>query len=307
MILFIILFIFLFIIILNSINWYINNIDYKTYEPKINIVENKNIEFYCKNHLGDSIFNTYFLNFISPYAEKNNIIIKYYCNKDYHNQIQEFINSKNVILMDYQMKGLNLNNLNINYNYNYYNCQIKDRLFNNSKLIHDIHYINLFNEILINIKYPIKMNEFKYTNTKLLESYNNLPEKYKNLDIFIINSIPNGGQYYTNLDNWDPYINELNEEFKIATTKKIKSNILCTMDDNLSVFKIAAISTHAKILIAINTGPMAGCFNSYTLNYANKIYLFDWNVTYSFKNIINTKKINDININEIRKIIKSYK
>jgi hypothetical protein len=297
---------FIIIYLLNIIIWYIKNIDYKIKEEYINIINQKKIHFYCKNHLGDSIYNTYYLNFLGPYIEKNNILVYYYCSKEYHKEIKEFITSKNIIILDYQIKGLCLNNLNINFYYNYYGCQVRDRIYNKSKLIHNIHYVNLFNEISKKINFPLEMNNFYFENPRLLTEYNNLDNKYKNLDVFIINSIPRGGQYYTNLDHWNQFIIKLSQEFKIAITRDIDYNIPCTINDKLSVFQIGSISTHSKIIIAINTGPMAACFNNYTINYTKKIYLFDWNVTHSIKNLENKSNINNIDIDEIREIIKLY-
>ena len=77
------------------------------------------------------------------------------------------------------------------------------------------------------------------------------------------------------------------------------------MDDNLSLFNIAAISTYSKIIIAINTGPASVLFNEYTLNYTRRIYLFDYNITYSYDKVININNINEININELKKLINS--
>ena len=65
-------------------------------------------------------------------------------------------------------------------------------------------------------------------------------------------------------------LNLYNEKFKIVTTFKV-NDVPCTLDDKLSIFKIGAISTHSKIIIAINTGPFTSILNIYTLNNIKKI------------------------------------
>jgi hypothetical protein len=42
-------------------------------------------------------------------------------------------------------------------------------------------------------------------------------------------------------------------------------NVKCTTDDDLTVKDIAAISTNAKTIIAIDTGPSAGLYNKFTI------------------------------------------
>ncbi len=106
---------------------------------------------------------------------------------------------------------------------------------------------------------------------------------------------------YNELD-WINLSNKLKNKYKIVTTKKI-DNILCTLDDNLSIKDIAALSTKVKILIAINTGVIPGCLNVYTINNLKKAYIFDIYCKYSYLNFENKNSPNDIDINEIDKLL----
>ena len=268
-------------------------------------IKNKNIINLNQTHghLGDNIFNFYYFNNIKNYIEKNNIIINYYVKKEYHDQLKEFNTSKNIIIHDYKDIGLNVHICNIIFNNNFYINYLYSNLLNNSKINYDIFYLKFFNELSKKLKIPYFMNEFIYKNNNLLIEYEKLNDKYKNIDILIINSMPLSTQFDFNINDWNKFIYKLHDnKFKIVTTLKVK-NINCTLDDNLKLFKIGAISTHAKIIIAINTGPTSTIFNEYTLNYTKKIYLFDNRVTFTMPIITHLDNINQINIEELKNII----
>ena len=269
------------------------------------IFENKciiNINIYNTLHLGDHIYNTYYFNFIQDYIEKNKIKINYHIDSMYHDQVKEFITSKNIKILDLKYIGLNMSILNLSYNNNYFYHFIIDYI-NRSKLIYDKFYLKLFNETSEKLGFPIKMNEFIYTNEQLLIQYNKLDQKYKDIDILVINSIPRTSQIIVDINEWNEFINKLVEnKFKVVTTLKVP-NITCTLDDNLSVFNIGAISTHAKIIIAINTGPTASIFNNYTLGYTKQIYIFDDRVTFTHEKVIHVDKLSDIKIDQLKKFI----
>jgi RNase P/RNase MRP subunit p30 len=131
---------------------------------------------------------------------------------------------------------------------------------------------------------PIKVNALEYTDADLLVRYNIINETHKNkyadLDFLILNSTAMSGQYTKNKDEWRELIIKLNSKFKIAITEKV-DDVLCTINDNLTVKDIAAISTRAKKIIAVNSGPATGLFNTYTLNNVDIIYTFSFNETYA--------------------------
>jgi hypothetical protein len=148
------------------------------------------------------------------------------------------------------------------------------------------------------------MDNFYNEDDSLIIDYNNLKDIYKDIDILIINSLPFSNQYFLDITEWDNLVIYLNKKYKIVTTRKVKC-IPCTLDDKLTIKKIAAISTKSKIIIAINTGPSTAIFNNFTLNYCKKIYMFDINNKYTtIPQLENVELINEIDLKKIDEIIK---
>jgi sensor c-di-GMP phosphodiesterase-like protein len=88
------------------------------------------------------------------------------------------------------------------------------------------------------------------------------------------------------------------KKYKIVTTSKLH-DIHCTLDDNYTIKTIAAISTQAKIIIAINTGPIVGIFNEFTLNNTKKIYFIDKYNTYHNDKCKRINFFSQVNIEEL--------
>jgi hypothetical protein len=218
---------------------------------------------------------------IKDYIENNNIIINYYCLHTYHNQLNEFICSNNIKLLDFTDSTPNIDNaINVWIGSN----DFQENWFNNNKSYNDF-YVSFFNNLLkkINIEYELKY--LQYTDPDLLTRYNKLDDKYKDIDYLIINSIPLSGQLDYDENEWNKLCTELNKKYKIVTTKKI-DNILCTLDNKLTIKDIAALSTHVKKIIAINTGVVPGLFNEYTLNNIENFYYYDNSLYYSYPKFI---------------------
>ena len=245
-------------------------------------MKGKIIYTYNDWHLGDCVFTIIILNQTKRYLEDNNVHIYFYCNKSYINQLNEFIQTKHIQLHNYQIpigipNWIGEKHKQINY-YNKGNQKYND------------FYVLYANQLYNEMNIPCVINTFEYEDNDLLIRYDNLNDKYKNLDYLIINSQPLSGQYNYNKNEWDDLIITNLSKYKIVTTLKV-DNIICTLDDNLSIKDIAAISTHAKKIIAINTGPLVGCFNKYTLTNVEKVYVLDINNEYSYDKFINIKKI----------------
>jgi hypothetical protein len=293
----------LYILIITIVIFIILYIFFIDYRIGFKNVKNNIVDVYSKGHLGDHIYIIYYFNSIKSYLENNGILINYYIFEEYHNQVKEFIQLKNITILNYKIKGLNVHNININYTYNYFYFAVENIIKKRKRIDFIVMYINYFNETSKKLKFNIKLEDFPINNDeRLLIEYDRLNDKYKNIDILIINSIPRSGQYNLQINKWNKYIKKLNKYFKIVTTYKI-GNILCTLDDNLSVFKIGALSIHSKVAIAINTGPTASLFNKYTLNNIKKIYLFDYFVTFGFTKIKHLNDINLITIDELKLLI----
>ena len=256
------------------------------------------LNIHNEHHLGDNIFNMILFYNIKEYIEQNNIIINYFFQLEYFNQVSEFIPSKNIFLRDINKKPQNSLQLWICNKYFGFIHEPKNYNigFNNF-------YKIFFNIALSKLKIPIILNKFTYYDEDLINRYENLNEKYKNIDILILNSQPLSGQYKYNKNEWDNYLILLNTKYKIVTTTKVNSDILCTMDDNLTIKNIAALSTKVKIVIAINSGVVPGLLNYYTLTNIKRFYIFDDRCFYSYPNFIRKQNINNISFQELSEAI----
>jgi hypothetical protein len=273
-------------------------ISIKEYNPK-------KIYLYNDLHLGDCIMVCIMFHNIKNYIEANDIHIYYSVLDEYINVIKEFIPSKNIHVQDkFENKGIRTWVGSSNIKSNYYT------LTQRAKALHITYY---FDEILmlfytelfsIALNINLKLKHFLYRNDlDLIYRYNNLPNKYQKIDILINNCFPLSGQYKCNEKIWDDFIIKLNNKYKVVTTKKI-NNINCTLDDNYSVKTIAAISTHCKVIIAINSGPVIGFLNNYTLDNVKKVYIFDSVFNgFSYKNFETKQNINEITFEELDKYI----
>ena len=228
------------------------------------------------HHLGDNIINFIFFNKIKDYIEANNIIIHYYCSSQYHNNLAEFNCSKNIIIMNYENKGYVLWQGGDTPHQHW----IEDKL------------CNMFNICLKHYNIPIYVNSFEYQDPELFTRYENLDDKYKNIDILIINSTPLSCQYVYNKEIWDDFIKRLSQKYIVATSQKVNDNILSLHD--MSVKNIAAMALKVKKIIAINTGPSVPLYNTDILNNVDVIYLFGANGNFKTRKIKCLNKLNEL-------------
>ncbi len=240
---------------------------------------NKELHFWNEFHLGDHVFTCIYFHTIKDYIEKENIKVFYHISETYISQISEFIPSDNFVLCNLteQKKGINIWIGSNEVEFNWWNYTKTLQL-----PVLDTFLVCFFNKISEKVNIPIIMNEFKYADNDLLLRYEGLSEKYKDIDILIINSEPRSYQVEMTphfVNDMNKTICDLNNKYKIVTTYKLEG-IPCTSDDNYTIKTIAAISTHAKIIIAINTGPTVGIFNEFTLNNIKKVYYIDVNNSY---------------------------
>ena len=138
-------------------------------------------------HLEDHIFNVFLFNKIKKYIEYNKITIEYYCEKKYHKEINNFKNSENIKIYDFKPVGYYLNIYNL-WNKTTYNFTIN--FIQDIKISYDDLYKELYNKCLIDLKIPIRFDNFYNEDETLLTDYDKLNDKYKNVDILIINSLP---------------------------------------------------------------------------------------------------------------------
>ena len=280
--------------------------------------KNKVINLFCNWHLGDNIFVMIYLYNCKDYIIKNNITVNFYMKEKYIKQVKEFkccpnihlhkiIINKNCIIpkiIEHKYEALydtfsDIQACDTNIPYD----AINTTQVWNSPLEYFLKDYTLFKEG--NNKYPFnkflknilsrvgkkvglpKLKKFEYTDPELLARFDKLKNIYKKADILVINSIPRTMQFdmEKNKKAFDNCIHNLSKKHNIVTTEKV-GNLPCSRDDNLSVKDIAAISTNVKYIIAINTGPLIGCLNSYALKNVKKWFEFDINMPFIYKNFV---------------------
>jgi D-beta-D-heptose 7-phosphate kinase/D-beta-D-heptose 1-phosphate adenosyltransferase len=232
----------------------------------------KIFEFYNEWHYGDAIFNLRFFYNIRNELKSNFIKINYFYSPKYIKNIKELEkyidNSTLTIYPLYHPVMNNPINLWMGIQSKYYSNHYK--------------FIEYFNDYYLGISKilgitldPIYVNFFQ-PEYYLKTIYDNIDSKFKALDFLILNSEPQSDQFKKyNKQEFDNLCIELNKmSYKIATTTLVNEEIPCTFTDGLTIQDIGAISTHAKYIIAILSGPVTSCFNLLTINNVDTIYLF---------------------------------
>ena len=266
---------------------------------KNNLIINKvkqNKVYYLHNsyHLGDNIYNFIMFYIIKDFIEQNNIIIYYYALKEHLPQLNEFLCSSNIFLASLEHKPQHSIELWGD------NPIFKLRYDDENTPYSMNEYLKMFyNNVLRILNINFRINRYCYIDNELITRYENINDKYKNFDILIVNSQPRSNQYNYNKTEWDKYILYLNETFKIITTTKVEG-ILCTYDDNLTVKDIAALSTKAKVILAINSGVVPALLNIQTLKNVKCFYTFDKWKYFTYPNFKYTKLITDISVDELK-------
>jgi hypothetical protein len=260
----------------------------------------KILHFHGRHHLGDTLISFIALYNAKECFENNNTTVYFYMNAEHIEQMNDFKPIKGIKIFDIRNKPPNSIEL---WDCNDYLFEPNGKKQNNSQiysgLSQNVYYLRYFNIRLKQLMIPVNINRFCYEDDDLFTRYEILNEKYKNIDILIINSEPLSGQYKYNENDWKRVITTLNEKYKIVTTKKVDEKILCTRDDNLRIKDIGSISTRVKVVIAINTGPIVALYNKFTLMNVKKFYIFADNIYYSYPNFEMKKKITDISLTEI--------
>ena len=150
---------------------------------------------------------------------------------------------------------------------------------------------------------PIKLNinTSAYQNEPYLQKiYEKLDKKYKDVDILIVSCEPASGQYNYSKETMDKVCIELSKKYKVVTTCHVSDTIPSTMNDNLNLQAVGAISTHAKYIVSANSGPFVTFLNVQTKKYVKHWFMLD---SYIFDEIPYTS-ITDLNtlVQEINKV-----
>jgi len=229
------------------------------------------INVQCSHHLGDNIINFIFFRQIKHFIEINNIIINYYCCEQYHDNLNDFNCSKNIILKKFTMCNYDVLR---NIGYVLWQATVQKQHIAEEQLC------LMFNTFLKCHHIPIQVSSFEYKDIDLIDRFHLLDEVYKNIDILVVNSNPLSTQYVYDKVEWDNFLVKLSKKYVIATTQKVNDDIISLQ--HISVKNIASIATHVKKIIAINTGPSIPLYNTDVLDNIEVLYLFG-SAGYSFK------------------------
>ena len=254
--------------------------------------------------LGDSVFNVIFFNLIEERIIADNILFCYFTRNEYIQQLTQFIKPglvNHVKLFSLDQKPAHSIELWINNKYFGYTfeCNV---LNSPQRIINYNHfYLHYFRHVLQKLTINANIQSILYSDNDLLVRANAIPPEYNPVDVLILNSQPFSGQYNNyNKCIWDKYIQHLNSNssLKIVTTTKVEG-VLCTFDQNMTIKDIAALSTQAKVVIAINSGVFPGLLNVHTMESVKQFYIFDIYCYYSFPNFQKKSCITEISINEL--------
>jgi hypothetical protein len=90
----------------------------------------------------------------------------------------------------------------------------------------------------------------------------------------IINSEPRSRQFRYNKHLVERFCNAVHDlPLRVVVTTPVDGLRPCTWDDGLNIQDIGAISTHAKFVVGILSGPMTACFNATTIANVTKLFL----------------------------------
>jgi hypothetical protein len=140
--------------------------------------------------------------------------------------------------------------------------------------VFDTYYENFYKYILTILRLSTIQPSLYHNDPRLLQRYHTLPDKYKDIDILILNTPPASGQFTYKKDEWDELCTYLHSKFKIVTAQPVRDDIACTMRDSMTIHDIAAISTHTKYIIAAHSGPLMACYNAHTKQFVKKWFVF---------------------------------
>ena len=201
--------------------------------------------------------------------KENNIFIHYYYNTESiknRGELERYVNKETMVLKSYNEVPSNATEL-------WMRNDIDGTNYINFTKYYSLFYSNILKQIGLENR-GIDTSLFQKEDY-LLTIYEGLDEKYKDIDILIINSEPKSGQFNYNKQAFDVLIKNLSESYRIVTTSPVDDSITCTMRDTLTLQDIGAISTHSTYILGVSTGPFTPCLNLHTKNYVKKWIILD--------------------------------
>ena len=232
--------------------------------------------FHSPGHLGDNVMNLKYFSSVSTVLKKRNVKICYYYNADYiYNRGKSFLEYVDPVIVELKplhekppqsvelWMGIDKNGVShreVERYYEEFYKEISTRLY-----ISDV---------------PLN-NTLWLEDPTLLQIYDTLDPKFKDIEILILNNKGMSGQFddNTKLNELSLY---LNTKFNVVTTWDIGIKNA----SSLSLKEIGAMSTRAKYIIGPHSGPLVACLNSYAKAYVKK-WFFVGNVHthYSINNV----------------------
>ena len=238
----------------------------------------KEFQFYNKYHYGDSIFNLRFLYNIDYILKENNIKILYFYNPDYircPKELERYIEPSTVTL-------LTTNDPKMKDPIHLWMADEVDGLDPLRDFIEYFHRYYVKFSTLLGISVPPEYTTLFQPEYYLKSIYDKMDTKFQDLDILILNSEPQSDQFVFKKKKLDRLCLALKKySLKIATTTFVHKDIPCTYNTFLTIQDIGAISTRAKYIIAVLSGPMTACFNELTFANVQTVYLL-CNLSYKF-------------------------
>jgi len=135
-------------------------------------------------------------------------------------------------------------------------------------------------------------------NPKLLEPVH---DDFKDCDFLIANCPAFSGQYMYNAVAFETKIKELrdNMDCKFAAVHPLNVDIPCTVDYNMDLLQIGAISVKAKYIIAVASAPIIYCFNKWNINTVKKWVVLSNRSTYTYNDrIVRRNPIQNVKVSD---------
>jgi hypothetical protein len=231
-------------------------------EPKV-------VHFHNNGHYGDHIFNLKFFLVNTKILKERGIQIHYYYDDGYikdRSELEAYVDPEVVHLHPIAEKPESAIEI-------YIGNKIGDLTHRKFKTF----MIEFYKQIVkhlgledLNIDLSLFQKE-----DYLLDIYAKLGPKFHDVDVLILNSPPASRQFpgYDQA-KFDALATRLSKRFKVAVISAV-NDIPCTRTDGLKLRDVGAVSTHAKFIIGMNSGPIVPCLNIYAKNSVKKWILFD--------------------------------
>lgn len=231
--------------------------------------------FYNRKHYGDNLLNLKFLYNLSSILQKQGIKVFYYYNAEYNKntrELERYVNKETVTLKRLGQRPEGSIELHMG-----------NRIGDLSHVRNfDKYYDEFYKRIVSLMNIQIAVPTSLYQPEPYLQTlYERMDPKFQNLDILILNSEPQSDQFTYNKRAMEAMCVFLHTKFKVATTTPVDDTIPCTWTEGLTIQDIGAISTHATYIVAVQSGPLVGCYNSTTKEYVKQWFILADAIRYS--------------------------